>query len=368
MDNLDRNVWCLLGLPFDPINLETTVDKVHEAAENKTPCFISTPNLNFLIASQKDEKFRDSVINSDISIADGKPLVWISKLLGIPIPERVAGSDLIETLIENNKNYKPLNIFFFGGEDGVAQQACEKLNAQNKGLRCVGFYNPGFGSVEDMSSTEIVDEINQSNADFIIVSLGAKKGQAWIEHNRNKLNAALISHLGAVVNFIAGNVSRAPKLLQRLGLEWLWRIKEEPSLWRRYINDGLVLIYLLFFKILPLFFIIRKNKNHSIENKTRVSKNNNSIVISCHGYYGLLNILEINNIFRDAVDSSLNIIVVISDGSYIDGCFLGEIIKVKKHLSKHEKTIFIESKAPLINKIISYNCCDYLVYKDSNKL
>ena len=193
IDEMNRDVWCILGLPFDAISMGDVVAKVHSSITNITPCFISTPNLNFLVASQNDDVFRNSVINSELSIVDGKPLLWVARLLGIPVHERVAGSDLIETLIKNSKGYKPLNVFFFGGQDGIAEIACNKLKSHVDGLQCVGSYNPGFGSIEEMSSDEIINIINQSNADFVIVSLGAKKGQAWIEENRDKLNAPVIS-------------------------------------------------------------------------------------------------------------------------------------------------------------------------------
>ena len=253
--SVNRNVWCIQGLPFDLTNIHDAINKLHHAAVNKTPCFISTPNLNFLIESQKDTQFKDSVINSDLSVVDGKPLIWIARLLKIPIRERVAGSDLIEELIKNKAGHKPLKVFFFGGEQGIGELACRKLNAINSGLQCVGNLNPGFGSIEDMSSIEIIDEINQSDADFIIVSLGAKKGQAWIERNRRELNAPIISHLGAVINFIAGTVNRSPKIFQNMGLEWLWRIKEEPALWKRYFFDGISFIYLFTFKVIPLILL-----------------------------------------------------------------------------------------------------------------
>ena len=257
MDDLDRNVWSLLGLPFDAVTMDETIGRIHHAVRTREKCFISTPNLNFLIASQKDSDFRDSVINSDLSVADGKPIIWMARLLNIPLPERVAGSDIIERLIENREGNKPIQVFFFGGLDGVAEQACEKLNAQGKGLQCAGFHNPGFGTVEEMSTSNIIDTINQSGADFVIVSLGAKKGQAWIQANKEKLEAPVISHLGAVVNFISGTVKRAPKILQRSGLEWVWRIKEEPALWWRYWNDGIALI-----RLLPRIFRSRISASH----------------------------------------------------------------------------------------------------------
>jgi len=97
----------------------------------------------------------------------------------------------------------------------------------------VGSMDPGFGTVESMSTDETLAEINRHNIDVIIVSLGAGKGQAWIEANRHKLNAPIISHLGAVINFFAGTVHRAPQWVQKQGLEWCWRILQEPSLWKR---------------------------------------------------------------------------------------------------------------------------------------
>ena len=364
MDDFNRNVWCLLGLPFDAIDLKGTVQRVHDAAKDKTPCFISTPNLNFLITSQKDAKFRDSVINSDLSIADGKPLIWLARLLRIPIPERVAGSDLIEALIENKEGYKPLKVFFFGGQDGIAEQACEKLNAQNKGLQCVGFHNPGFGSIEEMSSVDVIDKINQSSADFVIVSLGAKKGQAWIECNQDKLKAPIISHLGAVVNFIAGNVNRSPKLLQNLGLEWLWRIKEEPSLWRRYLLDGISLLNLMIKKVIPLSYLIFRFKNKlEYFDKIIIQRENkgNSEIISISGVIVNSNLNEIRKVFKKISDLAENITININDVTYIDAAFIGFLLLLRKDLLAARKKLYIKTSSPFIQRVFMLNRCNYIL-------
>jgi N-acetylglucosaminyldiphosphoundecaprenol N-acetyl-beta-D-mannosaminyltransferase len=175
--------------------------------------------------------------------------VWLAKLLGLPFTDRVAGATVFERL--RDQRAMPLGVFFFGGPDGVAQQAADVLNAGEGRMRCVGAYSPGFGTIEDMSTPAIIDRINVSHADLLVVSLGAKRGQAWIEHTLAALDTPLVSHLGAVVNFVAGTVSRAPSLVGRLGLEWLWRIKEEPALWRRYWSDGMALVRLLTTRALP---------------------------------------------------------------------------------------------------------------------
>ena len=260
--NFQRNLHWILGIPFDTLTLQDAVDTVRLAAKNGTRLFISTPNLNFLIASQADPAFASSVVRSDLSLADGMPIIWLARLFGIPIKERVAGSSLFEALNQSTPKgpQQPLRVFFFGGPEGAGQAASEALNSRAGGMRCVGFLSPGFGSINEMSADAIIDQINGSAADFLVVALGAKKGQAWIEYNLQKLNTPVISHLGAVINFAAGSIKRAPVWVQRLGLEWAWRVKEEPSLWKRYWSDGISFLKLLTTRAMPLSRLIRKKK------------------------------------------------------------------------------------------------------------
>jgi N-acetylglucosaminyldiphosphoundecaprenol N-acetyl-beta-D-mannosaminyltransferase len=246
--DFSRPVYCLMGLPVDALTEAEAVQRVAQAAQRPERCFFSTPNLNFLIGSRADAGFRDSVLRSDLSVADGMPLVWVARVLGLPVRERVAGSSMFEAL----RHGQPApSVYFFGGPPGVAERAAQVLNAAPSGARCVGFHSPGFGSVEQMSAPEVIAAINASGAQLLVVALGAKKGQQWIEHNLARLRVPTVSHLGAVVNFVAGTVHRAPGPMGRFGLEWVWRIKEEPALWRRYWNDGLAFLALLGRGVLP---------------------------------------------------------------------------------------------------------------------
>jgi N-acetylglucosaminyldiphosphoundecaprenol N-acetyl-beta-D-mannosaminyltransferase len=247
--DFSRNLCLVLGLPFDVIDLDGAEARLREAVATRTRLFISTPNTNFVVAARRDTAFRDSVLHSDLSLMDGTPLVWVARLMGIPIPERVSGSDLFERL--NMPGAPPLKVYFFGGPPGVAAQASTNLNARCGPLQCVGHDEGGFGSVEDMSSDDVIARINASGADFLVVALGAGKGQAWIEHNLRRLTVPVVSHLGAVVNFVAGSVKRAPPWMRRSGLEWLWRVKEEPRLWQRYASDAAVFLRLIAFFVLP---------------------------------------------------------------------------------------------------------------------
>lgn len=249
------------GLPFDVLDTSEAVNRVCTAIQQQERLFVSTPNLNFLVMAQEDEAFRQSVLASGLSLADGMPVVWLSRLQGTPLPERVAGSTVFEQLRAGAGQSiigRPIKVYFFGGPPGVAEKASAMLNAEHGRagghMVGVGAFCPGFGSVADMSTPEVIAAINASGADFLVVALGAKKGQAWIMHNLSQLTVPVVSHLGAVVNFVAGTVERAPLKWQRSGLEWLWRIRQEPALFKRYWSDGIAFIWLIMRLLVQLRF------------------------------------------------------------------------------------------------------------------
>ncbi len=247
--DFDRPLVPVLGLPFDAISLPQAVERIRDHIGTRTRCFVSTPNLNFVAAALADRSFRDTVLRSDLSLVDGMPLVWIARWCGTPVPGRVAGADVFEALMVHTG--PPIKVYLFGGPEGAAAQACAAINRRAGGMQCVGFDPAGFGTVESMSTDAQIERINRSGADFVVASLGAKKGQAWLEHNAAKLTAPVLAHLGAAINFAAGTVRRAPAWMRWSGVEWLWRIKEEPSLWRRYWRDGTLLLGVLVTRVLP---------------------------------------------------------------------------------------------------------------------
>jgi N-acetylglucosaminyldiphosphoundecaprenol N-acetyl-beta-D-mannosaminyltransferase len=251
--DLGRDVHALLGLIFDRIDLAGAVEHIRRCVAERRPCFLSTPNVNFVAAAAHERAFRDSVLRSDLSVADGFPIVLAARWMGIDWPGRVAGADLFERLQDSGRSadQPPIKLFLFGGPPGIAAQAAVQLNARARGFECVGHDEGGFGDIEAMSAQATIDRINACGAEFVLVALGAKKGQAWIERNRARLRAPVISHLGAVINFAAQSIERAPPWMQRAGLEWVWRIVQEPQLWRRYWNDGRMLAGTLFCRLLP---------------------------------------------------------------------------------------------------------------------
>ena len=234
----------LFGLPFDALTLAETVAEIRRACVTRRRLFLSTANVNFVVHAQRDPAFRQSLLDSDLCVADGAPIVWISRLLGRPLPERVAGADVFEALRRDGGS-TPVSVYLYGGPEGTAERACQMLGRERGGVRCVGFECPGFGDVASMSGPDTIAQINAAMPDFVVVALGAVKGQAWIQANRQQLNAPVLCHLGAVVNFAAGSVVRAPRWIALSGFEWLWRVGQEPALARRYLGDFFALMRLL---------------------------------------------------------------------------------------------------------------------------
>lgn len=362
--DFSRNVWCILGLPFDAINLDQTENEIVSAISEKRRCFLSTPNLNYLCVAQTDPAFRLSVINSDLSIADGFPVVLIAKLLHIPLPERVTGADLIDRLFVR-KTTPPLTVFFFGGQPEAGELASQTINQKSSGLRSLGHYFPGFGSVSDMSTAKNINELNAVSYDFLIVALGAKKGQLWIEHNRQQLNAPVISHLGAVINFYSGAVKRAPAFMQRYCLEWLWRIFQEPDLSQRYFNDGCCFLGLLFRNILPywIWLVLNKSTYNKISGvrviRQLVSNETITLFLSGRCYYEDIEPLRI--VFSNLSKKNKHIIIDLTNVAVIDGAFIGLILILLKHLIYHKKTLKLQNINNIVKKIVKWNKIDFLL-------
>jgi N-acetylglucosaminyldiphosphoundecaprenol N-acetyl-beta-D-mannosaminyltransferase len=345
------------------------VSRIRDAALRRDSYFVSTPNLNFLVASLTDDQFRDSVLESDLSIADGMPLLWVARLLHIPIRERIAGSGVFENLRGDNRCR--LAVYLFGGTEGVAEAACERLNSSPGGLICVGYDCGGFGSVEELSSDDTVARINVSGADFVVVSLGARKGQAWIMHNRDRLAAPVICHLGAVMNFVAGTVKRAPTWAQRYGVEWLWRIKEEPKLWRRYLADGLAFIRLLVTRVVPYWWLLRRHRPAPTapqRAEVEVLDHGAVVHIRLRGVWVEHNLQPLRDCFSRPELAWRDVRVEMEQVTYVDSAFIGLLMLLYGDCKRRGKCLSIGDLNQSVRRLFRYACAEFLLTTRDNCL
>ena len=352
---MKREVYGILGVPIDALDMRAVLGQIETAVIGTAPFLFSTANLNFLVTSRSDPQFRELLLVSDLCTADGTPIVLMARLLGAPLQERIAGADVFEALKNTSAPAPGLKVFLFGGERGAAAAACENINAQSGGMVCVGSYDPGFCTVEEMSSDAILETINSSGANFFAAALGAKKGQAWLLRNHDRLQIPVRVHLGATINFQAGTIKRASARIGRWGLEWLWRIKEEPRLWRRYWNDGLVLLELVVTQLVPILILTRwqrfVDRRNPTDLRVKWTESHNSVILSIEGVATAAGIEHAIAGFQRAIAGAKDVVINFANTGLIDARFLGLLLMLNKTLKRQRRHLTFTGVSPRLERL-----------------
>ena len=359
-DDLSRPIYGVMGIPVEAVDFATVIASIKKASGTNRPFLISTPNVNFLISSRVDASFRETLLQSELCPVDGAPIVLIARMLGVPITARIAGSDTFE-MLKQDMSGTLLNVFLFGGTDEAGEKLCKLLNA-GTGLRCVGRLNPGFGSVEELSKDHIIDQINASSADLLAVFLSSEKAQKWLLNNHARLTVPVRFDFGGTINFQAGLVRRAPLRLRQLGLEWLWRIKEEPYLWRRYWADGRQLAIIFLSAVLPLALeqLLRRFKKGTVL-RIEQQAGTDIVLMRMSGDAVAPYVPEAIEAFRQACALEQSIVVDLADVGFIDARFFGLFLMARKTLNRSALTIRFTRISPTIERLFLLNGFDYLL-------
>ena len=227
----------LLGIPFDNLTIAEALDRIDDMVASGKPHYVVTANVDFCVQSFEDVELRRILVEAHLTLCDGTPLLWASRLFGNPLPERVAGADLVPMLI-NRASEKGYRIFFLGGAPQVTQQAVQQLERLYPQVVIAGHYSPPFRPLLDMNHDEIAERIRAARPDLLFVSFGCPKAEKWMAMHYRRLGVPVSIGVGATIDFLAGNVRRAPNWMQRAGLEWLFRMAQEPRrLCSRYAKD-----------------------------------------------------------------------------------------------------------------------------------
>lgn len=227
----------ILGVGFDDITINQAVYFALDLIERNEKSYVVTPNPEIIWMCRKNNELMKIINNAKLVLADGIGVTIGAKILGTPIKGgRVPGIDFISALFEKLA-VRSGRIFLFGAKPGVANEAGAKLEAMYPGLIIAGVSDGYF-----TDSNKIVEQINASNADVLLVCLGAPKQELWMSEHLDKLNVPLLAGLGGSLDVFAGRVRRAPVFFQRAGLEWFYRIIKEPRRIRRSLNLPLFLL------------------------------------------------------------------------------------------------------------------------------
>jgi N-acetylglucosaminyldiphosphoundecaprenol N-acetyl-beta-D-mannosaminyltransferase len=230
----------LMGMSIDHVTEGQVVAAIGESLSKGRGGWVITPNLEHLRRFRKESGLQSYFEQADLVLADGMPLVWASRLKGTPLPERVAGSDLIWSLsMEAARQGR--SVFVLGGTHEAGWEAAQKLRERCPGLRIAGMIYPPYGFEKDpRAMRQIVETLEMVQPDIVYVGLGFPKQERVIARLRHRFPHTWFLGIGISIGFVGGQVSRAPAWMQRLGLEWLHRLAQEPRrLGRRYLLQGL---------------------------------------------------------------------------------------------------------------------------------
>ena len=236
----------LLNIYVNNVDMNETLSAIDEMISSGRKSYIVAVNVDVIMKIENDSYLKQITDEADMVLVDGKPLIWISKWHKHPIKAKISGSDLVPLLCERaiEKGY---SIFIVGGKDGVAEKAKLNLERDYPNIQIVGTYAPPYGFVNDENETEKINSmISDVHPDFLIACLGCPKQEKWIYENYQKYGAKVSICAGATVDFLAGNVKRAPKWMSEHGLEWFYRFIQEPKrMFKRYFVDDVKIIKLI---------------------------------------------------------------------------------------------------------------------------
>ena len=217
----------ICGVPLDSVDEEEAAAQLMAAIGAGTPQQVSTINLQFLVTARRRPEVRRVLNGTHLNVADGAPVIWLSRILGRPLPARVAGSDLVPALMRRAAEHRA-RVYLLGGLGGSAAEAAAVLRQANPGLRITGIHEPAAAPLEEMDDHDIVARIEEAGADILLVGLGHPKQDLWIARNRHRLPVSVAIGVGGTFDLLAGRLRRAPRWARRSGLEWVFRLLQEP--------------------------------------------------------------------------------------------------------------------------------------------
>lgn len=228
-----------LGLPVDALTRDEALARVAELARTPEPSHVLFLNVDVMVKADKNPSLKEAIERSDVSLMDGKPPLNVARRRGIPLPEKVSGSDFVPAVCAMAEK-EGLSVFILGGKEGVPEAARDNLLAAHSHLKVAGAYSPKFGFEKDPAELEKINcMLTDTKPDILLACLSCPKQEIFVDGNKGIYKAPVSISCGATVDFLAGNVQRAPEWVSHAGLEWLYRFLKEPKrLFKRYFVDS----------------------------------------------------------------------------------------------------------------------------------
>ncbi len=345
-----RNLVVLLGVPVDNLDFQETLERIDRFVQIGRQMHrfhqVATVNTDFLVKAAEDPDLRRLLQSVHLATPDGMPLIWASRLLGNPLKERVAGADLVPALARQAAA-KGYSIYLFGAGPGIAQKAAQVLQQRYPGLVIAGVASPPYTPIQDMDRSAL-DDIRAAKPDLLLVALGNPKQEKWIEMYGCHVNVPVIMGIGGSLDFIAGNVKRAPVWMQKSGFEWLYRIMQEPRrLWRRYVID----LFVFTDRFVRQWWYLRGAKR-TLQNRPAVELilAGGKALLNIRGNIGIENTEEFKKMGRQALAVTPEIEVDLSGVDFVDSVGAGALVDLANQASEMGGKLILVSVPPKIRQ------------------
>lgn len=348
-----RKLLIILGVPVDNVTTTEALTRLKQFVEvgrvsNKWHQ-VATVNADFIVKALRDPRLRAILQKVDMATADGMPLVWGARRLGVPLKDRVTGVDLVpaiaEMAVEND-----YSIYFLGAAPGVAQQAADILAERYPGLKVAGVASPSKSQV-DSGDPQIIEDCKAANPDILLVAFGNPKQEKWIDTYGDALGIPVMMGVGGTFDFITGITTRAPEWMQKSGLEWLHRLVHEPRrLWRRYAHD---LVGFGYFFLLQWWEMRKGQSSWSSGQKPQHVLVNEANVLALQGRLDVSNQTPFVATAYETLQSDPNLIINLADVEFLDSSAIGTLVNLTNQARESGGNIWLTNVPTSVKRVLS---------------
>ena len=346
-----RQTVGILGTPIDILDTEAVLARLEHFIQQGRFHQVATANTDFLINALSDAELRHILRNADLVVPDGMPVVWAARMMRSHLPERVTGADIVPELakLAARKGYR---IFMLGAKPEVAQQAKARLETDYPGLQIVGCLSPKPSSVAEMDSETILDEIVRARPDILLVAFGNPKQEKWLHLHRERLHAVPVCiGVGGTFDFLAGETSRAPGWMQRNGMEWIFRLAQEPRrLGKRYIRD-----LVQFTRYMMKQWYGLRNVRGTGTSELYLAEVGDCTVLSIVGDFNADMLPRFQEAAEQSLDALRPIILDMQAVTLLDGAVLGTLLNLPKRAAFRNCDVRMVCVPPHIAKLLHHS-------------
>ena len=361
MPRNNSRVVALFGLPICNLSMDRAIASIDSRIRSGGSYQIATVNLDFVRHARQNAALHKVICDCAMVLPDGFPLLWAARLLGRPLKQRVTGVDLVPQLakLSHRRGY---GIFLLGSTDENAQEAMRLLRERHPNVRFAGQYAPPVASLEEMDDEEILRRIHEAKPDILLVAFGNPKQEFWIHRHRHELKVPICIGIGGSLEMISGAVLRAPRLVQALRLEWIYRMAQEPArLLPRYWKDFNAL-WRYFPKELLAHYVQREQ---STPGMVELRRDHGHCVVAVRGNFTGDICGEIRDVISEAIRRCDAVTLDLGETSRMHPDGLGCLLELRRGLARHGLLLAIINVSPAVQRVIDSASLPHLLHTEA---